>query len=104
MIEDISVNNQLLEDRNLYGQKVLPSFKYNQNNFTFNYTAVCFDDYDQVRYRYKLEGLDKTWSHPCKTLTVQYANLKPGKYRFVVDASYKGSWSELNQSVSFVIR
>ncbi len=74
---------------------------HNENNLIFNYTAICFDRYDMVRYRYKLEGLENSWSLPTKVTEARYTNLQPGKYRFVVDVAYKGTWLGWNKYVDF---
>lgn len=105
IIENININSQPVLDWNPYDEKGVPRFvKHNQNNFTFSYTAICFEDYSQVRYRYKLEGLENDWNSPTHILEARYTNLKPGKYRFVVDVSYKGVLLGYNQSVEFIIR
>ncbi|NLL27394.1 MAG: hypothetical protein GX259_01215 [Bacteroidales bacterium] len=105
IIENISINSQPVLDWNPYNQTKTPrAVKYNKNNFTFSYTAICFEDYSQVRYRYKLEGLENDWNSPTNILEARYTNLKPGKYRFVVDVSYKGVWLGYNRSVEFRIK
>lgn len=105
MIENISINSQPILDWNPYNETGAPRIvKHNQNNLTFGYTAICFEDYNQVRYRYKLEGLESDWNSPTHILEARYTNLKPGKYRFVVDVSYKGVWLGYNRSVEFSIR
>ena len=70
-----------------------------QHNLTFRYTAVCFNEYEQVRYRYRLEGLESEWNPPTKNLEARYTNLPPGKYRFIVDVAYKGNWLGYNRMV-----
>ncbi len=105
IIENISINSQPILDWNPYqegGTSLI--IDYNQNNLTFGYTAICFEDYNQVRYRYKLEGLEDEWNSPTNILEARYTNLKPGKYRFVVDVSYKGVWLGYNRSVEFRIK
>ena len=105
MIENVSINSQPVLDWNPYNETGVPRMvKHNQNNLTFGYTAICFEDYSQVRYHYKLEGLEKDWNSPTHILEARYTNLKPGKYRFVVDVSYKGVWLGYNRSVEFSIR
>lgn len=105
MIENVSINSQPVLDWNPYEETGVPRMvKHNQNNFTFGYTAICFEDYNQVRYRYKLDGLENDWNSPTHILEARYTNLKPGKYRFVVDVSYKGVWLGYNRSVEFSIR
>ncbi len=105
IIENININSQPVLNWNPYDETGTPRMvKHNQNNLTFGYTAICFEDYSQVRYHYKLEGLEKDWNSPTHILEARYTNLKPGKYRFVVDASYKGVWLGYNRSVEFSIR
>ncbi|HHU96321.1 MAG: two-component regulator propeller domain-containing protein [Bacteroidota bacterium] len=105
IIENISINSQPVRDWNPYDETGAPRIvKHNQNNLTFGYTAICFEDYSQVRYRYKLEGLENDWNPPTSILEARYTNLKPGKYRFVVDVSYKGVWLGYNRSVEFSVR
>lgn len=105
IIENISINSQPVLDWNPYNETGTPRIvKHNQNNLTFGYTAICFEDYSQVRYRYKLEGLENEWNPPTEILEARYTNLKPGKYRFVVDVSYKGIWLGYNRCVEFSIK
>jgi signal transduction histidine kinase/ligand-binding sensor domain-containing protein len=105
IIENIDINSQSVLDWNPYNEtKTSRIVKHNQNNFTFGYTAICFEDYNQVRYRYKLEGLEDDWNSPTNILETRYTNLKPGKYRFVVDVSYKGVWLGYNKSVEFRVK
>lgn len=105
IIESISINSQPVLDWNPYYKRETPrAVKYNRNNITFGYTAICFEDYSQVRYRYKLEGLENDWNSPTTILEARYTNLKPGKYRFIVDVSYKGVWLGYNKSVEFRVK
>ncbi|WP_281800629.1 triple tyrosine motif-containing protein, partial [Segatella maculosa] len=77
-IETVSINSRAVSDWNPYAERAaLPTVMYDRNNFTFSYTAICFEDYDQVRYRYKLEGLEKDWNPPTTLLEARYTNLKP---------------------------
>lgn len=105
IIENITINSQPVLDWNPYKENgASHTFNHNQNNLTFGYTAICFEDYSQVRYRYKLEGLENDWNSPTNILEARYTNLKPGKYCFVVDVSYKGVWLGYNKCVEFTIK
>ena len=44
-----------------------------QRNLTFRYTAICFNEYEQVRYRYRFEGLESEWNPPTKNLEARYS-------------------------------
>lgn len=93
-IEQISVNGNPIDWVSGSNQKVV--LKHNQNNVTFSYTAVCFEETYQIRYRYKLANAEQNWNAPTTLLQARYMQLKPGKYRFIVQVSYKGKW--LNNS------
>jgi signal transduction histidine kinase len=55
-----------------------------------------------LRYQYMLEGADREWSQPTEQQTVNYANLAPGSYRFLVRAiNADGVPSSQPASVSF---
>jgi len=51
-----------------------------------DFFALGFGTGEVLRYQYKLEGADQDWSAPTDQRSVNYANLSPGKYRFVVRA------------------
>ena len=48
-----------------------------------------------MRYQYKLEGLDKTWSALTLSTDASYGNLSPGTYIFKIKArNGEGYWSK----------
>lgn len=59
---------------------------YTQNNVSVDFAALSFRDEDRVRYRYRLEGLDTGWNAFTDRRYVNYMNLAPGNYRFLVEA------------------
>ncbi len=67
----------------------------NQNFISFHFTGMRLRNIDKTRYRYVLEGIDKTWSEISdKPFTETYRNLTPGKYLFKVTcAGMDGLWS-----------
>jgi len=58
---------------------------------------------DLVRIRYRLENVDTDWIDAGQRRTAGYANLGPGKYRFVVTATGDGGGTA-TRSLSFEIR
>jgi ligand-binding sensor domain-containing protein/signal transduction histidine kinase len=67
-----------------------------------HYTAVAFVAADQLRFKYRLEGLERNWTEAGTRRQAQYANLKPGSYRFQVLAGNKyGVWNETGASFRF---
>jgi signal transduction histidine kinase len=57
-----------------------------RNNLLIQYTGIDFHDNHRLRYQYELEGVDADWSAPTEQMTVNYARLAPGAYRFLVRA------------------
>lgn len=54
-----------------------------ENHFAIEFTAVSFSSLGNIRYEYKLEGIDKNWISS-KGRVLEYPNLAPGKYRLLV--------------------
>ncbi|MBD3222926.1 response regulator, partial [bacterium] len=64
---------------------------------SFAYTAITLDEPDQVRYRYRLEGYDDSWTLAGHQRVATYTNIPPGEYRFrvqVTDATGEHGHSE----------
>ncbi len=62
----------------------------------FHYASLSFQTPRFVRYRYRLEGVDRDWIERGNQRVAQYTNLGPGRYRFAVNASAPGlghGWS-----------
>jgi signal transduction histidine kinase/streptogramin lyase len=59
---------------------------------------------DTLQYQIRLEGADPDWSTPTAQRAVSYANLRPGRYRFLVRAvNAAGQASERAATVAFVV-
>jgi len=101
-IERLSINGNPIEWNSSETRKI--KFKHIQNNITFNYTSVCFNETDQIRYRFKLLPIEKEWNQPTTLLEARYMQLKPGKYRFILEVSYKGRWLKESAFVNFEIQ
>lgn len=68
------------------------------------YTAHNLTAPERVRFRYRLEGLDKEWQDVGARREAGYTNVGPGKYRFVVTAANNdGVWNETGATLSFSI-
>jgi two-component sensor histidine kinase len=60
----------------------------------FRFVGIAFQAKGDIRYRYRLEPLDRNWNYTTAR-EVAYPILNYGSYRFVVEASLPdGSWSE----------
>jgi ligand-binding sensor domain-containing protein len=69
------------------------------------YTALSFVAPQKVRFRYMLEGQDKTWQEAGTRREAFYTNLTPRSYRFrVIACNNDGLWNETGDSLSFTNR
>ena len=61
----------------------------------FVYTAPCFAMPESIRFRYRLQGLEREWVEAGTRRSVLYSQLAPGEYQLEVMACNKdGVWSE----------
>lgn len=75
-----------------------------QRNLEIDFSGRGIAHAAALRYQYKLEGSDHDWSQPTDQRTVNYANLAPGAYRFLVRAVDSGGMASTQPaSVSFRI-
>ncbi len=80
---------------------VLP---YSKNNITFKYIGISLIAPEKVLYKYKLEGLEKTWTPENSKTEVTYPSLPPGSYTFmVVSMNNDGVWNPEPATYSFEI-
>lgn len=71
-------------------------------NIQIGYDALNFSTPDRVRYRYKLEGVDKDWQDAGARREAFYTNLGPGEYRFYVTARNRGTeWNPAGAVLDF---
>ena len=75
-----------------------------QNQIQIDFLGIDFTPSEVLHYQYKLEGADTDWSAATEQRTVNYANLSPGRYRFLVRAvDASGLPSQNPAQVSFTI-
>jgi len=93
------------KDTSLYiteSAQVPLKFNFNQNHVSISYKGISLSNPQNIKYRYKLIGLDNEFSKPIASTEVEYSVLKPGSYTFQVYAEVNGQKSALQQ-FSFVI-
>lgn len=79
----------------------MEDFRFDRNNFRFVVDAVSFTNSGNIRYYYRLKGLQNEWSEPGENNEIMYYNLQPGTYEFEVkaDAGVSIASSEILRSV-----
>jgi len=74
------------------------------HDLEIDYTALSLVAPEKVRFRYKLEGLDRDWQDVGNRRQAFYTNLPPRHYRFRVAASNNsGVWNEAGTLLDFSI-
>ena len=67
-----------------------------------SYVALSFLTPQKIRFRYRLEGYDTDWVNAKGRQSAFYTNLKPGRYRFLIQAcNADGIWNERGDSFEF---
>lgn len=73
-------------------------------DLTIDYTALSLVVPEKVHFRFKLEGQDKDWREVVNDRRVEYSNLAPKRYRFLVKAcNNSGVWNDEGATLDFVI-
>ncbi|MEW6304479.1 MAG: two-component regulator propeller domain-containing protein [Verrucomicrobiota bacterium] len=72
----------------------------------FHYTALMsFSSPRRVRFRYKLDGIDKDWVEGETRRMAYYVDLPPGRYTFtVIAANNEGFWNTTGSSIGLLVQ
>jgi ligand-binding sensor domain-containing protein len=62
-------------------------FAYDKGKITFMVSGSDAGNNTLLFYRYKMEGVDTGWSRPSRNRSIAYS-LRPGRYRFLAEASF----------------
>ncbi len=74
------------------------------NNVEFSYGAASLVAPARISFRYRLEGIDSDWIHAGPRREAFYANLPPGRFRFIVAAcTPDGACNENSNPIAFAI-
>ncbi len=80
---------------------VLP---YNKNHITFDFVGVSLTIPQKVKYQYKLEPLESSYSPPTSQNEAVYPHLPPGEYKFVLKAKNNDDyWNNQPVEYDFII-
>lgn len=101
-INNINVNNEpYLKITDVFKQITL---KYNQNNFSIDFTALNYRQSEKNEFAYILEGNDKKWNYIGNQRQAVYTNIAEGNYVFKVKGSNNdGVWNEIGDSIKIKI-
>ena len=97
MIEAIKIDNEAVSGTTLESAfEITPA----QENFEIQYTALSFINSENLRFKYRLEGLDDDWVEAGTRRTAFFSHVPPGDYTFrVIAANSDGVWNTEGKSV-----
>ena len=100
VIEDARIDNETVGK--LPEQiEILPG----QENLEIDYTGLSFIKPEQIRFRYRLEGLDENWTEAGTRRTAFFPHLAPGEYMFrVIAANSDNVWNEEGAMLKIVVK
>ena len=68
---------------------------YDEDFFSIEFSAINFTNSSEIKYQYKLVGVDKDWTYAGNRNYASYTNIEGGRYIFKVKAANSdGIWSE----------
>lgn len=80
------------------------TIEYDQNEITFEYVALHYDNPSKNQYAYQLEGFEEDWVQAGTKRTASYTNLEPGSYTFKVKAANSDNvWNEKGASIALTV-
>src|SRR5262249_8416335 len=74
------------------------------NGIEIHYTALSFVKSDQIRFKYRMEGLDGDWNDIGTRRTAYYSYLPPGSYNFTgIAANTDGVWNTVGATLNIKV-
>ncbi len=100
VIEDARLDNETVGKLSKQIE-ILPG----QGNLEIDYSGLSFIKPEQIRFRYRLEGLDGNWTEAGTRRTAFFPNLGPGAYTFrVIAANSDNVWNEEGATLKIVVK
>ena len=108
VIEDVRIDNQAVAVESINSALTAPysaiSVGSQQSNFEIQYTALSFINSENLRFKYKLEGLDQDWVEAGTRRTAYFSHVPPGEYTFsVIAANRDGVWNTKGLALRIVV-
>lgn len=108
IIEEIIVDREAVDNETyqsaLSDSQSAIALAPNQNNLEITYTGISFINSEQVKFKYKLVGLDENWNEVGTRRTAYYSYLPTGEYTFlVVAANRDGVWNTEGASIKIKV-
>ncbi|HLP46428.1 MAG TPA: helix-turn-helix domain-containing protein, partial [Candidatus Kapabacteria bacterium] len=106
VIETVLFNERPVSFRKWPGNKEVDTYK-GITRFQFQFTAPTFLAPEKIKFKYRLETVDKKWVFlPSGNERVaRYKDLSPGTYTFrVIAGNTAGVWGQTGDTVTFILK
>jgi signal transduction histidine kinase/ligand-binding sensor domain-containing protein len=88
----------------IYNSQSAITLNPSQTSLDITYTALSLVKSDLIRFKYKMEGLDRDWIDAGMRRTAYYAYIPPGEYTFrVIAANSDGVWNTQGKAIRIII-
>ncbi len=78
---------------------------HDYNTLTISFAALDYTSPEKNQFSCRLDGLESDWKYLGTKNSVDYENLKPGKYTFIVKGSNSDSiWNETGRKLTIIIK
>jgi len=95
-LSDVKIDGGILNTENI-------ELSYDQNDISFDFSAIHFSRPEKNKVTYKLEGYNSNWIDSDRNYA-SFTNLDPGKYIFKVKgANGDGIWNETGKELKITI-
>lgn len=92
---DLSINNEPANLTRPLSEMDSLSLRFDQNNLTFEFSALEYSDPDKNQFMYYLEGFNEDWVNHGTRNELSFTNLDPGEYTLLLKASNNDEvWNE----------
>lgn len=100
--EKVNAKGILKKDISYLNEITIP---YDKRDISFEFSILSFSDIKKHKYRYTLEGYDKSWKEESfGNRFIRYTNLSPGKYILKVRGSVDGrNWNSPTKYLNVLI-
>lgn len=108
-IENISIDRKTIDPELLKSairnQQSAIELQPGQSNIAIEYTGLSLTKSEQIKFKYRLEGLEENWVEAGTRRTVDYSYLPAGSYTFrLIAANANGVWNSQGTAVKIVVR
>lgn len=109
LIESVSVDRHALSNDTFQAVLHDPNravvVEAGQSNLEIQYTGISLIASNEVKFKYKLEGLDQDWTDAGRRRTAYFSFIPPGTYTFrVIAANRDGVWNETGAVIKVTVK